>query len=383
MQAPWTRGVDLSTRPIFICWETTKACLLTCRHCRAKSIRQRLPDELSREEGLRLIDQMLEFGEPYPALLLTGGDPLMRPDLFELIEAARKKGIYTAVAASVSPLLDREKMERLRDLDIQIVSVSLDGATAELHDRIRNVPGTFDATIRVIETAAEVGLRLQVNSTIMKSNLEQLADIFHLVRERGAVAWEAFFLIRTGRGSGLESPDPAECEEVTHFLYDATRYGIPVRSSEGPHFRRVFMQRQAGAKPPQGQLYSTLGARLVELLGEARNEPYLRLNATGDGRGILFVSHNGEILPSGFLPLPLGNVKTGNLKEIYTGHPLLRELRDPAKLKGRCGECEYNVICAGSRARAYAEHHDPLQEDPACVYIPSPDVAARDARRDR
>ena len=376
MQPPWTKNVDLSTKPIFVCWETTKACLLSCKHCRATAIKSRLPEELDFESGLRLIDQILEFGEPYPALLLTGGDPLMRSDIFDLIKHAREQGIYTAVAASVTPLLDRNRMELLRDLGVEIISVSLDGATAELHDKIRNSPGTFDATLKAIRTAADCGIRLQVNTTVMKSNLRDLADIFHLVRERGAVAWEAFFLIRTGRGSTLENPEPWECEEVTHFLYEATQYGIPVRTSEGPHFRRVFIQREKGGARPRGELYGLLSANLRRLEGEPLRAPFLRLNATGDGRGILFISHSGEVYPSGFLPLSLGNVKVGNLKSIYTTHPLLLGLRNPANLKGRCGTCEHRVICGGSRSRAYAEFHDLYQEDPACSYMTSLDEIA-------
>ncbi len=373
MQPPWTQNVDFSTKPIFVCWETTKSCLLSCRHCRATAIKTRLPEELDFESGLRLIDQILEFGEPYPALLLTGGDPLMRPDIFDLIEQAGKKGIYTAVAASVTPLLDRERMERLRDLGVQIISVSLDGATAELHDRIRNTPGTFDATLEAIRRAADCGLRLQVNTTVMKSNLRDLADIFHIVKERGAVAWEAFFLIRTGRGSTLESPEARECEEVLHFLYEATRYGIPVRTSEGPHFRRVFIQRRNGGEPPGGELHARLSERLESLEGKPENAAFLRLNATGDGRGIVFVSHSGEVYPSGFLTLSLGNIKDGNLASIYRTHPMLEGIRDPANLKGRCGACEHKRICGGSRARAYAESHDLYGEDPACSYVPSSD----------
>jgi radical SAM protein len=344
---------------------------LSCRHCRATAIRNSLPGELDHESGKRLIDQLRDFGEPYPALLLTGGDPLMRADAFDLMRYAKQREVYTAVAESVTPLLTREKLELMRDLGVEIMSVSLDGASVGLHDRIRDIPGTFDATLKAIETANACGMRLQVNTTVMKSNLGDLADIFHLARERGAVAWEVFFLIRTGRGSALENPESSENEEVAHFLYDATQYGIPVRTSEGPHFRRVFQQRQKGARPPEGALYRHLAARLKQLDGEPRTAPFMRLNATGDGKGILFISHDGEIYPSGFLPLSLGNVKDGNLKEIYTTHPLLVGMRNTENLKGRCGACEHKVVCSGSRSRAYAEFQDPYQEDPACPYIPS------------
>ena len=371
MQPPWTKSVDYSKKPIFVCWETTKSCLLSCRHCRASAIRGSLPGELDHAAGVRLIDQLLEFGDPYPALLLTGGDPLMRPDVFDLIRHATHRGIYTAVAASVTPLLNREKLEVMRELGVEIISVSLDGASAEVHDRIRDIPGTWLATLQAIEMAKSCGMRLQVNTTVMRSNLRHLADIFHLARERGAVAWEVFFLIRTGRGSALENPGPDECEDVAHFLYDATRYGIPVRTSEGPHFRRVCIQRRAGAPAPRGELYAHLASRLRELEGEPTAAPLLRVNATGDGKGIVFIGHDGEVHPSGFMPLSLGNVKQGNLKDIYTTHPLLVEMRDPANLKGRCGACEHKVICGGSRARAYAEFQDPCDEDPSCPYVPA------------
>ena len=345
--------------------------MLSCRHCRATAIRNSLPGELDHASGLRLIDQLVEFGEPYPALLLTGGDPLMRTDVFELIRHAKNRGIYTAVAASVTPLLTRDKIELMRDLGVEIISVSMDGASAEIHDTIRDIPGTWQATLDAIAMSTSCGMRLQVNTTVMKSNLRDLADIFHLARERGAVAWEVFFLIRTGRGSSLENPEPWECEEVAHFLYDTTRYGIPVRTSEGPHFRRVYLERQKGAEAPRGELYSHLSRRLRELEGEPKNTPSLRINATGDGKGIIFIGHDGEVHPSGFLPLSLGNVKESTLKSIYTTHPLLVGIRNPANLKGRCGACEHKVVCGGSRSRAYAEFEDPYQEDPACPYIPA------------
>ncbi len=295
----------------------------------------------------------------------------MRPDVFDLLRHATRQGIYTAVAASVTPLLTRDKLDLMREIGVEIVSVSLDGASAEIHDKIRDIPGTWSATLQAIETAKSCGMRLQVNTTVMRSNLRDLADIFHLARERGAVAWEVFFLIRTGRGSSLENPEPWECEEVAHFLCDATRYGIPVRTSEGPHFRRVYLQRQKSDGAPPGELYGHLADRLRDLEGEPANPPSLRLNATGDGKGILFIGHDGEVYPSGFLPLSLGNVKEGNLKSIYTTHPLLVRMRNPANLRGRCGVCDYKVICGGSRSRAYAEFQDPCQEDPACPYIPA------------
>lgn len=295
----------------------------------------------------------------------------MRPDILDLLKYAKDLGIYTAVAASVTPLLSLEMLTRMKELDVDIISVSLDGASAETHDALRGVPGTWSATIRAVQNAKSCGLRAQVNTTVMRSNLRELADIFHLVRESGSVAWEVFFLVRTGRGASLEDPGPSECEEVMHFLYDATQYGMPVRTSEGPQFRRVYMQRRNGASAPAGELYTHLASRLRSLEGPPVNAPSLRLNATGDGKGVVFVGYDGEVYPSGFLPVSLGNVRTESLKKIYTSHPVLVDLRNPSSLRGNCGTCEYGTICGGSRSRAYAEYRDVLESDPACPYVPA------------
>ena len=255
MRPPWTIRSDATQTPYFVCWETTKACLLACRHCRAKAIRRALPGELDHLQGVALIDQLLEFDEPWPALLLTGGDPLMRDDFFGLVKHAKERGLNVAVAASVTPRLNADSIARMKALEVDIISVSLDGATPATHDRLRGVPGTWAATVHALKTARDLGLRAQVNTTVMKSNLEELADIFHTAKGAGALAWEAFFLIRTGRGASLESLHPSECEDVMHFLYDASRYGLPVRTSEGPSFRRVRTERQRSSTPPGGEIY--------------------------------------------------------------------------------------------------------------------------------
>ncbi|HYB45501.1 MAG TPA: TIGR04053 family radical SAM/SPASM domain-containing protein [Nitrososphaerales archaeon] len=374
MRPPWTVRTDVSQAPLFVCWETTKACLLACRHCRAKAIRRPVQGELDHSQGLALIDQLLDFGEPYPALLLTGGDPLMRDDFFDLVEHAKKSGLYVAVAASVTPKLNEMSIARMKELDVDIMSVSLDGATPSTHDRLRGVPGTWAATVQALRNARRAGLRAQVNTTVMRSNIDELADIFHIVKEAGSVAWEVFFLIRTGRGASLESLQPSECEEVMHFLYDASQYGMPVRTAEGPNFRRVRVEREKEMAPPMGQIYQKLAGRLKVLEGEPIDQPSVKVSHTGDGKGIMFVGHNGEVYPSGFLPVLTGRAPSENLVSIYRSNTLFADLRDPSKLKGRCGACEYNTICGGSRSRAFAELGDAFGEDPACPYIP---VAAR------
>ena len=370
VRPPWTLRNDFSAAPVFVCWETTKACLLGCRHCRARAIKRALPGELNHEESIRLIDQLTEFEEPYPALLLTGGDPLMRDDFFDLVQYAKEKGIYVAVAASVTPKLSTEAISRMKHLGVDIMSLSLDGATPETHDRLRGVKGTWQQTIHALRTAKEVELRAQINTTVMRSNVRELADIFQIVKENGSVAWEVFFLIRTGRGASLESLEADKCEDVMHFLFDAAQYGLPVRTAEGPHFRRVRLERERGQEPPHTSLYSELAARLLEIEGAPTHAASLKSTATRDGRGIMFVAYDGEVYPSGFLPISSGKVPFEHLNSIYKSNGLFVGLRDSKNLKGRCGVCEYKEICGGSRSRAFAEFGDPFAEDPACAYDP-------------
>ena len=213
-------------------------------------------------------------------------------------------------------------------------------------------------------------MRAQINTTVMRSNLQELADIFHIVKETGAVAWEVFFLIRTGRGAALEGLEPEECEEVMHFLYDAAHYGVPVRTAEGPNFRRVRIEREKGMGPPNSELFHRLSARLRVLEGVPISPPTVKSTHTRDGKGIMFVAHDGEVYPSGFLPVGAGRVPEDNLGRIYRSSPLFVALRDSSNLKGRCGKCEYKEICGGSRSRAFAEYGDPFEEDPACPYLP-------------
>ena len=362
---------DFSEAPIFVCWETTKACLLACRHCRARAIRNMQPGELTTSQGLKLIDQLVEFGEPYPALLLTGGDPLMRPDFFELVTYAKRKGLYVAVAASVTPRLNEASVSRMKELEVDIMSVSLDGATPETHDRLRGIQGTWQETIDALRMARALGLKAQANTTIMRRNINELADIFHIIRENGAVAWEVFFLIRTGRGASLEALDASESEEVMNFLYDAACYGIPVRTAEGPSFRRVRIQREMNDEMISGQIFWKLVNGLRMLEGEPTAKPTFKLSHTADGKGIMFVGHTGEVYPSGFLPINCGCVPSANLRSIYRSHTLFTALRNPSNLKGRCGICEYKSMCGGSRSRAFSEMNDPFEEDPICPYLPS------------
>jgi len=367
---PWTMRTNFSEAPIFVCWETTKSCLLACRHCRARAIRKPLPGEFDHQQSLSLIDELLKFNQPYPALLMTGGDPLMRSDFFELIEHAKRMGLYVAVAASVTPLLNEDSIRRMHRLGVDVISVSVDGAGADTHDKLRGVLGTFRKTLDALQLAQKLGLKAQINTTVMRSNIEELPNMFNLVRRTGAVAWEVFFLIRTGRGSSLESLESHECEDVMHFLFDASQYGIPVRTAEGPQFRRVRIQRLNSEAPPKSLLYKRLGTNLRNTQGPPTSSPVTKLTQTGDGKGIVFITHDGQVYPSGFLPISTGRLAENSLPSIYRSNPLFVSLRDPSNLKGRCGKCEYRTICGGSRSRAFSEYGDPFQEDPACPYVP-------------
>ena len=372
MAATFSRQ-DFRERPLLVFWETTRACGLVCKHCRAESIPEREPEELDFEEGSKLLRSLAEFGSPKPLLILTGGDVLLRPDLPDLIAVAQEAGIRVAVSPSVTPLLTRERLERFVASGVKGISISLDGATAPTHDGIRGIEGTFEATLQRLREAAELGMRVQVNSAVMKSNVLELPDLFHLIRSLGVRIWEVFFLIQTGRGAELEDLEPWEYEEVCHFLYDASHYGVLIRTTEAPFFRRVVLQRAEGrgdAPETSGKLLDPLRERLVALVGEPEGESGVKGVVTGDGRGIVFVNHRGDVYPSGYLTLAAGNVREEGLVRIYRDSPIFQDLRNQDQLQGRCGRCSYGELCGGSRARAHAAFGDPLAEDPACVYQP-------------
>ncbi len=366
---PVTGRVDYAKRPMLVFWETTRACAVACRHCRASALTHALPGQLTPEEGRALVDQVARFGRPYPILVLTGGDCLMREDLFELVEYATSLGVPTALSPSVTPMLTPAMVQRIATSGVKAVSISLDGASPATHEGVRAIEHHFEDTVAAIRALVDAGLTVQVNTTVMRENLHELADVAALVQETGAHIWEVFFLVHVGRGVASGAVSPEEHEDVCHFLYDASQYGFVVRTVEAPFFRRVVTERRAGGQPPRTATYLGLAERLTALLGPSERRASAHTAATRDGKGILFVAHDGEVYPAGFLPLGLGNLRDRPLSEIYRDDPLLRRIR-AADFTGRCGQCPYADLCGGSRARAFAASGDPLGEDPACAFRP-------------
>jgi AdoMet-dependent heme synthase len=359
--------MDFDRRPILLFWETTRACTLACRHCRASAISQPLPGELSTAEAEDLLDQLARFGTPRPVLVATGGDVLMRTDFEAIAARTRARGIPLALAPSVTPLLDERRVASLRRLGIRIVSISLDGAGAAVHDRVRGIAGHFEATLDALRLLRKHGITVQINTTVMADTVEDLPKTLRILKDAGASIWELFFLVHVGRGTAVGALTAEENEHVCHFLVDASRYDVIVRTVEAPFFRRIVAERSRGALPPREGLYRRLHEQLERELGPPAGRPRAQTKGTRDGRGILFVGHDGTITPAGFLPLPLGNVRDDSIVDVYREHPLLRRIR-AADFGGRCGTCAYRELCGGSRARAFAASGDPLGEDPGCPY---------------
>jgi AdoMet-dependent heme synthase len=347
---------DYTQTPMNIYWEITQACDLACRHCRAAAIPEPSPDELTFEEGIEFLRQIPEFGQPLPQLILTGGDPLRRKNLFALIDEAHRLRIGISITPAATPALTREALLELKAHGIQGVGLSLDGSTAVRHDSIRSVPGTFDRTLQAMRWAAELALPLQVNTLVSAETAQDLPALFELLTGFTLARWSLFFLISVGRGRILEPLTSDQSEELMGWIYEISKSApFVVATTEAPSYRRVALQRM----------------RAEGLSGEEiKRSTASRSFGIRDGNGIVFVSSAGDISPAGFLPQVAGNVRFDRLFEIYRRAPLFRQLHDPKSFKGRCGVCEYHALCGGSRSRAYQITGDSLASDPLCLYTP-------------
>ncbi len=334
----------------------TQACALACRHCRAAAVPEPHPDELSFDEGVRLLDQIAGFGHPLPQLILTGGDPLKRRDLHEIIVEARKRNIGVSITPAATRALTREVLAKLVSLGVDGLGLSLDAPSAQLHDAIRGVPGTFDITMRAIGWAQELKLPLQVNTLVSAETAPHLEDVYELLKPMGLARWSLFYLIAVGRGKVLEPLGVEEAERVMRWIFETAKTApFVVATTEAPSYRRVAVEQMrkdgmTGEQIRRSTAYRSFGIR--------------------DGHGIVFVSHTGEICPAGFLPVGAGNVRTNELADIYRNSELFHALHDPGQFEDRCGHCEYHAICGGSRARAYEATGSYLASDPLCEYQP-------------
>ncbi len=365
-------GFDFSKRPFLVIWETTKACGLACVHCRAEADPNPDPDELNHEEALKLIRDVKEMGTPI--LVFSGGDPLRRKDLPDLIRYAKSLKIRTGAIPAVTPDLTKEKIVELAESGLSQIAFSLDAADPVEHDSFRRTTGVFDRTIESVKIANELGLNVQINSLVNVHNQESLDKLIKLIETLNIVFWEVFFLVPTGRGKDLPLLTAQKFEEAFQKIYELNkRVRFVIKVTEAPHYRRFYIEQEMKAE--EVDLLSIKDSR-VELPAFLRRKsgPNASIGHAPDGvnsgKGFIFISKTGEVMPSGFLPIPAGNIRKKPLSDIYQNSPLLIELRDASKLKGRCGACEYKYICGGSRSRAYALTGDYLAEDPSCVYQP-------------
>lgn len=357
-------GINLDKTPFLVIWETTQACDLACIHCRACAQPARNPLELSTDEAKRLIDDIA--GMKAPLFVISGGDPLKRDDVYELVQYAADLGLRPSMTPSATPLLTRVAIANLKESGLARLAISLDGPTAEIHDGFRRVKGSFDLTIQGARWAREIGLSVQINTTITRHNLASLGDIIALLGELDIALWSVFFLVPTGRGSDIDLISAEEFEQVFAKLYETSRrVSFDIKSTEAQHYRRYLLQRRTELKR-EGKI-----AHLPPLLGAASEDGIGRApKGINDGKGFAFISHTGEVFPSGFLPISAGNVRNTPLSTLYRESPLFKSLRDVNNLEGKCGRCEYKQICGGSRARAYAITENAFAEEPCCAYQP-------------
>lgn len=372
--------INFDRAPYTVIWEITRSCDLCCVHCRAAAQKARDPKELTAAEGYRLINEISEFGSP--VFVITGGDPMKRADLEDMVGyAAKEKKLRTSLTPSATALVTKSRLKELRKCGLARIALSLDGHTPAVHDRFRGEPGCFQRTMEIIRDVKDLDIPLQINTTVAVQNSSTLTEVAKLVEGFGAVQWSIFFLVPMGRGKKQDMVSAAEHERLFHWIYDLSKkVPFDVKVTAAQHYRRVAIsrERRLGLKPPtddNGLYLAVAGAGFQYSDGIQR--PTLGVN---DGKGLLFISHTGDVYPSGFMPVRAGNVREKSVIDIYRDSFIFKDLRDPDKLKGKCGVCEFRKVCGGNRARAWAMTGDPLAEEPMCVYVPE---QMRDKHREK
>ncbi len=378
-------SIDFNQNPFVVIWENTRACDLSCVHCRAAAQPRRSQFELTTEEGYRLIDDIALL-KPR-VFVITGGDPLKREDTYDFIEYAKSKGLEPSLTPSATPLLTDGAISRMKRRGLARLAISLDASRADLHDEFRRVPGSFDLTLNAIRAARKEGIPVQINTTVTRRTIDDLPQIVDLLKDLGIVMWSVFFLVPTGRGKQADLVTPEAVEQLFGFLYDTSeKVPFAIRTTEAMHYRRYMLQRMAAERhesidnlldPATGLIdASTLflqhGPRTIPLGVQAQTGAISRApRGVNEGKGFVFISHIGDVFPSGFLPLKAGNVKHESLGDIYRSSDLFTSLRESSNLKGKCGLCEFRDLCGGSRARAWSMTGDVFASDPLCTYMPA------------
>lgn len=360
------RDLDFSQTPFVAIWEVTRACDLACRHCRAEAINQRNPDELSTEKGYDLIDKIRSMGTHI--LVLSGGDPVKREDIFDLIRYGALSGLRMATIPAATQALTPELVRKLKEAGLSQIAFSLDGPDSETHDSFRGTPGAFDLTMKGAWYARTAELPLQINTTFGVHNIDRFEEIATLVKDLGVVFWEVFFLVPTGRGRLLKQMKAYQYERLFEKLYEFSKeVDFIVKITEAQHYRRYVMERETRDKSPGAA--ADLPERLTRDFGPGGSIG-LAPKGVNSGNGFVFISHTGEVFPSGFLPISAGNVRNESIVDIYRNSPLFVGIRDYRQLKGKCGMCEWKYICGGSRARAYALTGDYMESESGCAFVP-------------
>ena len=355
---------DFDKAPFTIAWEITRACAFACKHCRADAQHGRDPLELTTQEGFQLIDRLAEFGSPI--LIFTGGDPMMRPDLNELIAYSTEKGLRCSLTPTATSLPTVERLQKVKEAGIRRIALSLDAPSSQVHDEFRQVKGSWDRTMRILHNADKIGLSVQVNTTVSTFNHLLLPEMVPFVEEVGAVQWSVFFLVPTGRAQAKWLITAEEHERLFNWLYDlSVDAPFDIKATAAPMYRRVAIQRRK-AEMKDGEAVTFQGAGFQ--YADGLHRPTKGVN---DGNGFMFISHLGEIMPSGFLPISAGDVRNDDVVDVYRNASIFRDLRDYSKLKGKCGICDFRDVCGGQRGRAFGITGDYLETDPSCLYEPA------------
>lgn len=339
-------------------WESTIRCNLTCAHCRRVETDEAVGSDLSTQHAKTLIDQLAAIGVKQgfmPILVFSGGEPLCRGDIFELIQYAADKDIKCALATNGTLITDK-LAAKIKSVGVQRVSVSLDGATSDIHNKLRKLEGSFEDAVAGINSLRECGVDFQVNMTVTRYNRHQLDDLFVLARELGAVAVHLFMLVPVGCGQEFADGDMLSPEEYEQVLISTAKRSatesLEIKVTCGPHYERVVRQEKIAVAKPQGHRHGKTTKGCLA------------------GSGVIFVGHNGDVFPCGYLPVNCGNVVESSLEEIWTGSEDLARMRDIKELKGKCGICGYKAVCGGCRARAFAATGDYMEQEPTCNYVP-------------